>query len=78
MGGGGVEELQCAAFLYADDGLVASTDPVWLQGYFDTMTGLSDRDGFWTNFGKTFSMIFHPCCAVTTQQEVSHERRMNG
>ena len=26
-------------FLYAGDGLVASTDPVWLQGEFVTLTG---------------------------------------
>ena len=73
-----MEVLHCAAFLYADDGLVASSDPVWLQGNFYTMTGLSDRDGFWTNVGKTYSMLFHPCCAVATQQEVSYEWRMNG
>ena len=56
--------LHCIAFLYADDNLVASTDPVWLQGAFDTMTGVFGRAEFCTNVKKMFSMIFHPCCAV--------------
>ena len=76
--GRGREVIHHPAFLYTYYGLVASTDPVWLQGEFDTITGLSDRDGFWTNVGKTYSMLFHPCCAVATQQEVSYEWRMNG
>ena len=41
--GWGIEVLHSATFLYADDGLVASTDLVWLQGTFDPMTVLSDR-----------------------------------
>ena len=34
-----------AAFFYADDRLVASTDPGWLQTSFDKLTGLFDRVG---------------------------------
>ena len=30
---------------YADDGLVASTDPEWLQGMFYNLTGIFDRVG---------------------------------
>ena len=37
-----MEVLHCAAFLYTDDGLVVFTDPVYLQGAFDTMTRLFD------------------------------------
>ena len=29
-----------AALFYADDGLVASTNPGWLQSTFDTLTGI--------------------------------------
>ena len=72
------EVLHCAAFLYADDCLIAFTDPVWLQGAFDTMTGLLERYGFWTNIVKKFSMLCYPCCAVGTQEEACYERRMNG
>ena len=38
--GWGMEVLHFTAFLYPDDGLVASTDLVWLQGAFDSNTGL--------------------------------------
>ena len=70
--------LHCATFLYADDGLVVLTDPVWLQGMFDTMTGLFERYGFWTNIVKKFSMLCYPCGTVGTQQKACYEQRMNG
>ena len=76
--GWGMEVLHCTDFLYAGDGLVASMDPVWFQGEFDTMTRLFDGDGIWTNIGKTFIIICHPCCTVGTHWELSYERRMNG
>ena len=34
-----------AAFFYAYDRLVASTDPGWLQLSFDTLTGIFDQVG---------------------------------
>ena len=36
----GREGQHCDTFFYTDDGLVASTDPEFLQGYFDTLTGI--------------------------------------
>ena len=62
-----MEVLHCASFLYVDYGLVALTGPVWLQRAFDTMTGLFNGVGLWKNARMTFSMICHPCCAVSTQ-----------
>ena len=47
------------ALLYADDGMVASLDPRWLQDAFSTLVGLFDRVGLWTNVGKIFVMV---CC----------------
>ena len=39
-------EVLChSIFFYADDVLIASADPVWLQGAFDTLAGLFDRVG---------------------------------
>ena len=38
-----MEDQNSGTFFYVDDGLVASTDPEWLQGAFDTLTGLFDR-----------------------------------
>ena len=42
-----------ANFFYADYGLVASTDPVWLQRAFDTLTGMFERVKLRTNVWKT-------------------------
>ena len=39
------------------DGLVASNDPEWLQGVFDTLTGLFYRVGIQTNVRKTVGML---------------------
>jgi hypothetical protein len=41
------------ALLYADDGLVSSTDHEWLQHAVDTLTGLFSRIGLETNAAKT-------------------------
>ena len=63
---------------YRYGGLVASTDPVFLQGVFDTRTGLFDRVGIWKNSGKIFRMIYCPCCAAGNQSEEVHKRQMTG
>ena len=56
---GWVREVKhCSAFLYADDGLVASTDLVWLKGAFDTLTRLFDMVELQENVGKTVGMIY--------------------
>ena len=67
-----------AGFFYADDGLVASTDPVWLQLAFDFLTGLFDRVGLRTNVCKTVGMVFRPCQAAEVWAEKSYTRRMKG
>ena len=43
--GWGREVRHCAGFFYAEYGLVALTDLVWMQGVFDTLTRLFDRVG---------------------------------
>ena len=42
---------------YADDGMVASSDPQWLQGYFRTLVGLFNSVGLRTNVGKKVGMV---------------------
>ena len=42
---------------YADDGMVALLEPVWLQGAFNALVGLFDRVGLQTNSGKTVDMV---------------------
>ena len=47
--------------LYADNGMVASTDLGWLQTAFETLMGLFDRLVLKTNPAKTVGMVCHPC-----------------
>ena len=66
------------ALFYADDSMVASSNPRWIQWEFDTLVSLFDRVGLWTNVGKTVSMVFCPCQAAGTQSEAAYGRRMTG
>ena len=70
--------LHRATFFYADDGMVASTDPFWVQGSFDTLNGLFNRVGLYTNVRKTVGMLCHPCHIVGIRLEASYEQRMMG
>ena len=49
-----------AAMFCADDGMVASSNPRWLQGSFNTLVGLFDRVGLRSNVRKTVGMVCHP------------------
>ena len=60
----GREGRHQAAFFYADNGMVASLDPAWLQGAFNALVGLFDRVGLQKNFGKTVGMVCHTCQAA--------------
>ena len=66
------------SLFYADDGVVASSDPRWLQGDFSTLVGLSGWVGLKTNSGKTIGMVCHPFQLVGTQSEAAYGRRMTG
>ena len=74
----GQEGSYQAALLYADNGIVASSDPHWLQGTFDTLIGLFDRVGLWTHVGKTVGMVFRPCQAAGNQLEAAYGRQITG
>ena len=43
--------------LQAYDGMVASSDPRWLQVSFNTLVGLSETVVQQGNFGKTVGMV---------------------
>ena len=45
---------------YANDGMVVSSDPAWLQGTFNALVAIFDRVGLLTNVGKAVSMVCHP------------------
>ena len=48
------------ALFYSEDGMVASSDPRWLQGEFSTLVGLFDRVDMRNNVGKTVGMVCRP------------------
>ena len=56
----GREGRHQAALFCANNGMVASSDPDWIQGAFNALVGLFDRVGLQKNFGKTYSMVCHP------------------
>ena len=74
----GQEGRHQAALFYADDGMVASSDPHWIQGAFNTLVGLFDRVGLRTNIEKTVGMVCRPCQAAGNQLEAAYGRRITG
>ena len=60
------------SLFYVDNGMVASSDPCWLQGAFNTLVGLRN------NAGKTVGMVCRPCQAVGNLSEVAYGRRITG
>ena len=58
--------------------MVASSDPGWLQGAFNTLVGLFDRVGLRTNFGKTVGMVCHPCQATGNLTTEAYRRGVTG
>ena len=64
-----------ASHFLEDDILVASTDPEWLQGAFETLTRMFYRVELKTNVRKTVGMICRPCWLEGTQLENSYERQ---
>ena len=55
--GRGREGKHQSALLYVDGSMVASPDPGWLQGAFDTLVGLFNLVGLRMNTGKTVGMV---------------------
>ena len=75
----GREGRHQAALLYADNGMVASSDPAWLQGAFTALAGLFDRVGLLTNVRKNVRMVCHPCQAgAGNRTEEAYGRRITG
>ena len=64
-----------AAFLYSKARMVASTDLVWLQSEFDTLTGIFDRVGLWTNLRKTVGMVCRLCRAAGVRADKDYTQR---
>ena len=78
-GGAGWEGRHQAALFYADNGMVASSDPAWLQGAFNALVGLFDRVGLRKNVGKTVSMVCHPFRVMAGNiTQAAYSRRLTG
>ena len=58
--------------------MVASSDPQWIQGAFNTPVELFDRAGLQKNVGKTVSMVCHPCQAAVNLSITAYGRRVTG
>ena len=55
------EGMHQDALFYEDNGMVASPDPRWIQGAFNTLVGMFYRVGLQTNVGKIVCMVCRPC-----------------
>ena len=53
-----------AAFFYAYNGMVASTDPGWILSMFNILTGISNWVGLRKNAHKTVGVVCQPCRAA--------------
>ena len=74
----GREGRHQAALLYADDGMVASSDSTWLQGAFHDLLGLFERVVLQTNVGNIVDMVCHPCQATGNITQAAYMRRLMG
>ena len=74
----GKEVRHQAALFYADNGIVALSNPRWLQWEFNALVSLFERGGLRTNVGNTVSMVCRPCQAAGNQLEAAYGRKMTG
>ena len=58
--------------------MVASSDPRWIQGAFNTLLGMFGRVGLQKNVGKTVGMVCQPFQAAGNLSEAAYRRRVRG
>ena len=64
---------------YANNRMVVSSDPAWLQGAFSALLAIFNRVCLRTNVGKTVSMACHPCwVGGENRTEAGYSRRLTG
>ena len=66
------------SFLYAENWILFSTYPGWLQTVFEILTGLFEQVGLKTNVRKKVGMVCHSCQAVGVRSDEAYTRRMTG
>ena len=77
-GGHGEEGRHKNALFYAKNGMVALSDPRWLQVSFSTLVGLFGRVILKTNVRKTFRTVYRPFQEVGAQLEAAYGRSIMG
>ena len=66
--------IYLAAYFYADDGLVASTQPKRLQKVFGVLTGIFNRVILQKNTENTASMVYEPFHMPDMMSEEAYNR----
>ena len=74
----GREGRHQAALFYTDDGMLASSDPQWIQWEFTQLVGLFDRVGLNMSTGKMVSTTCRPCNTTGNRLEEAYGRIMTG
>ena len=74
----GLSLRDLAAYFYANDGLIVSTQPERMQREFNVLTGLFDRVVLRTNMRKTVSMAHQPCHAPGRMSVETYGRLTTG
>ena len=67
-----------SAFFYAENGLVESSNSVWIQWSLDMMISLFERVNLHTNVAKTVVMMCHPVPIAVRQSTPAYGRWMTG
>ena len=65
-----------AKLFYAEDRMVASKDPVWLQSAFVMLTRIFDRVGIRKNILKNVGMLCRPCWSADVRADEAYTRQM--
>ena len=65
-----------AELFYTYDGLISSTNQVWMQWGFDIIIGLFDKFGIITNAEKMLEMVCHPGPMARQKSATSYGRHM--
>ena len=77
-GGLGLTTIDLETYFYANNSLVALTQPERLQREFDVLIGLFDRVVLLKNTAKMTGMVFQPCHTPGGMSEEAYARRVTG
>ena len=72
----GQDVQHLAAYFYADDGILASTQVAGLQRVLPTLMGVFNQVRLRTNVAKTVSMDCKPCCALVGHSVYAYGLKM--